>query len=80
MDDSLDGLVMVNPGIRKLAGHRVVVRTDIEKVKEAGKVTVVCGGGSGHEPGHAGTTSPSLIFNLLTSQSSSMEYQLKGRC
>ena len=58
VDDSLDGLVMVNPGIRKLAGHRVVVRADIKRVKEAGKVTVVCGGGSGHEPGHAGTTSP----------------------
>ncbi len=32
----------------------MVVRSDIEKVKAAGKVTLVSGGGSGHEPTHAG--------------------------
>ena len=37
-----------------LEGHRVVIRSDIEGVKKAGKVTLISGGGSGHEPAHAG--------------------------
>ena len=53
VDDSLQGLVALNPGLRILEGHRVIVRADIEEVK--GKVTLVSGGGSGHEPAHAGT-------------------------
>ena len=44
----------VNTGLRILAGHQVVIRADIEKVKAEGKVTLISGGGSGHEPAHAG--------------------------
>ena len=54
VEDSLKGLVCINPGLRLLDGHNVVVREDIEDVKDAGKVTLVSGGGSGHEPTHAG--------------------------
>ena len=54
VDENLEGLVAVNPGLRLIEGTRVVVREDIAQVKDAGRVTVLCGGGSGHEPGHAG--------------------------
>ena len=54
VEDCLQGLVGVNPGLRLLEGHNVVVRADIEDVRKAGKVTLVSGGGSGHEPTHAG--------------------------
>lgn len=54
VDEALEGLVIVNPGLRVLQGHRVVVRHDIEDVIKEGKVTLLCGGGSGHEPAHAG--------------------------
>ena len=54
VDDCLEGLVAVNPGLRRLKNHRVIVRADIEEVKAAGKVTLLSGGGSGHEPAHAG--------------------------
>ncbi len=54
VEECLQGLVMLNPGLRLLQGHNVVVRADIDDVKRAGKVTLVSGGGSGHEPTHAG--------------------------
>ena len=56
VSDSLEGFVAINTGLSILAGHQVVVRADIEKVKADGKVTLVSGGGSGHEPAHAGTS------------------------
>ena len=56
VDENLEGLVAVNPGLRLIKDTRVVVRADIEDVKKQGKVTLLCGGGSGHEPAHAGNT------------------------
>ena len=55
VDECIAGLVSLNPGLQQLDGHRVVVRADIDSVIRSGKVTVMCGGGSGHEPAHAGT-------------------------
>ncbi|KAJ8598554.1 hypothetical protein CTAYLR_001386 [Chrysophaeum taylorii] len=44
------------------AGVRVVVRRDYEvAVKQAGKVAVISGGGSGHEPAHAGFVGKGLL-------------------
>ena len=54
VDENLEGLVAINPGLRLIKDTRVVVRADIEDVKRQGKVTLLCGGGSGHEPAHAG--------------------------
>ena len=54
VDDNLDGYVAMNPGVRLLKGYRVVVRADFEELQKAGKVSVVSGGGSGHEPAFTG--------------------------
>jgi len=54
VDENLEGLVAVNPGLRLLEGQRVVVRADIDDHISQGKVSVLCGGGSGHEPAHGG--------------------------
>lgn len=51
---SLQGLVAVNAGLQLLEGHNIVIRSDIDAVKAQGKVTLISGGGSGHEPAHAG--------------------------
>ncbi|CAH1792414.1 unnamed protein product [Owenia fusiformis] len=61
VDENLEGLVMVNPGLRLVKGHRVIVRADIEEYKAAGKVGLISGGGSGHEPGHAGYVGPGML-------------------
>lgn len=54
VQESLEGLVAVHPGLCMLDGYSVVIREDIAAVKAAGKVTLLSGGGSGHEPSHAG--------------------------
>merc|ERR1712013_4679 len=50
VDEALEGLVMLHPGLRLLQDHRVVVREKVER----GKVALISGGGSGHEPFCAG--------------------------
>ncbi|XP_060584088.1 triokinase/FMN cyclase-like isoform X2 [Ruditapes philippinarum] len=61
VDENLEGLVTINPGLRLIKDSRVVVRADIESVKTAGKVALLCGGGSGHEPAHAGYVGSGML-------------------
>ena len=52
VDEMLDGMVAASPGqVRRLPDTQVMVRED---APADGKVGVVSGGGSGHEPTHAG--------------------------
>ena len=52
VDEMLDGMVTAHPEyVRRLDGQEVLVRED---APVDGKVGVVSGGGSGHEPTHAG--------------------------
>jgi len=61
VNDALDGLVAASGGrLARLDGDpgiRVVLRA----VPEPGTVAVVSGGGSGHEPAHAGFVGPGLL-------------------
>lgn len=53
--EAVDGLIKATPNITRLDGYpdvKVVVRSDWDK--NSGKVSVICGGGSGHEPSFAG--------------------------
>jgi dihydroxyacetone kinase len=61
VDESLAGLVASNPHLVLLEGHRVVVRSDVEEFKASGKVAVLCGGGSGHEPSHGGFVGKGML-------------------
>jgi dihydroxyacetone kinase len=55
VDEMVDGLVAAFPGLARLAGQTVVVRSDLaEGLKLNGRVALISGGGSGHEPAHAG--------------------------
>ncbi|WP_224269112.1 dihydroxyacetone kinase subunit DhaK [Haloprofundus salinisoli] len=52
VDEMLEGMVAAHPDrLRRLDGTKVLVRAD---APVDGKVGVVSGGGSGHEPAHAG--------------------------
>ncbi len=53
VEEMVEGLVAVYPGLRRLAGQTVLVRAEIHD-KTARQVAVISGGGSGHEPAHAG--------------------------
>ncbi|XP_032440069.1 triokinase/FMN cyclase isoform X2 [Xiphophorus hellerii] len=52
VDEALCGLVMASGGLALLKGHRVMLRSDLDSLK--GKVGLLSGGGSGHEPAHGG--------------------------
>lgn len=52
VDEALWGLVRASGGLSLLEGHRVVLRSDLHNLK--GKVALLSGGGSGHEPAHGG--------------------------
>src|SRR5262245_23819641 len=53
VEEMREGLVAVYPGLCRLPGHPVLVRSDLPDVP-ARPVAVISGGGSGHEPAHAG--------------------------
>lgn len=58
MEDLLEGLVLAHPEyIKRLENHHVVVRTN----KALDKVCLVSGGGSGHEPSHAGYVGEGML-------------------
>lgn len=50
--DALSGFVACNPDLQLLQGYRVALRSDLDSLK--GRVALLSGGGSGHEPAHAG--------------------------
>ncbi|HEY7211860.1 MAG TPA: dihydroxyacetone kinase subunit DhaL [Bryobacteraceae bacterium] len=51
--EMLDGFLALYPGLSRLAGHNVLVRSDCDEVRDR-QVAIISGGGSGHEPAHAG--------------------------
>lgn len=53
VEEMIEGLMTAYPGLRRLPGHTVVVRADLPAPSER-TVAVISGGGSGHEPAHAG--------------------------
>lgn len=59
VDESLLGLVRSSPGLSLLRGHRVVVRSDVHSLR--GKVGLLSGGGSGHEPAHGGFVGAGML-------------------
>ncbi|XP_054027945.1 triokinase/FMN cyclase [Dryobates pubescens] len=62
-DDSLAGLVACNPGLQLLRGHRVVLRSDLAAIR--GRVALLSGGGSGHEPAHAGYVGQGMLTGVV---------------
>ncbi|TNN40360.1 Triokinase/FMN cyclase [Liparis tanakae] len=59
VDEALCGLVRAGGGLSLLKGHRVVLRSDLENLR--GKVALLSGGGSGHEPAHGGYVGAGML-------------------
>ena len=53
VEEMLQGLQVLHPGSIRLSGHKVMLRSDAEQVRDR-QVAIISGGGSGHEPAHAG--------------------------
>ncbi|XP_053059062.1 triokinase/FMN cyclase isoform X2 [Acinonyx jubatus] len=62
-DDALAGLVACNPNLHLLQGHRVALRSDLDSLK--GRVALLSGGGSGHEPAHAGFVGKGMLTGVI---------------
>ncbi|KAG3284922.1 triokinase and FMN cyclase, transcript variant X1 [Ictidomys tridecemlineatus] len=62
-DDALAGLVACNPNLQLLQGHRVALRSDLDSLK--GRVALLSGGGSGHEPAHAGFIGKGMLTGVV---------------
>src|SRR4051794_25839940 len=53
VEEMIEGLVAVDPDLERLPGRAVLVRADAAEVRDR-QVALISGGGSGHEPAHAG--------------------------
>ncbi|WEK50472.1 MAG: dihydroxyacetone kinase subunit DhaL [Candidatus Kaistia colombiensis] len=61
VDEMIEGIVATSDRLAMLAGARVVVRSDFAALRDAGKVALISGGGSGHEPAHAGYVGQGML-------------------
>ncbi|MBM7117517.1 dihydroxyacetone kinase subunit DhaL [Archangium primigenium] len=59
--EMLEGLVSLHPGLALLEGEHVILRSDIPPEPAARPVAILSGGGSGHEPAHAGYVGPGML-------------------
>jgi dihydroxyacetone kinase len=60
VEEMLLGLSVLHPGSVRLSGHKVMLRKDAEQVREQ-QVAIISGGGSGHEPAHAGYVGAGML-------------------
>ncbi|KAI7856764.1 dihydroxyacetone kinase [Circinella umbellata] len=60
VSESIQGLCYANPHLRWIPSERVVCRADVESVAQ-NQVTLIAGGGSGHEPGFAGFVGEGML-------------------
>src|SRR5271165_7103445 len=78
VEEMLQGLAVLHPGSMRLPGHKVMIRADAEKVRGS-QVAVLSGGGSGHEPAHAGYVGSGMLSaavagEVFTSPSSDLVF------
>jgi dihydroxyacetone kinase len=59
--EMLEGLCDLHPGLALLEGEEVVLRADLPADPAQRPVAVLSGGGSGHEPAHAGYVGPGML-------------------
>jgi dihydroxyacetone kinase len=77
VEEMLQGLVVLHPGAARLPGHKVLAGLNaLASVRaDAEQVAIISGGGSGHEPAHAGyigagMLSAAVLGEVFTSPSS----------
>ncbi len=78
VSEMMDGLIASFPGLMRLPEHNVLLRSDIDAVRDS-QVALVSGGGSGHEPAHAGyigagMLSAAVLGEVFTSPSAGSVY------
>jgi dihydroxyacetone kinase len=67
VEEMVLGLAVLQPGCARLAGHKALVRADAAQVGEQ-QVAVLSGGGSGHEPAHAGYIGAGMLSAAIAGE------------
>lgn len=52
-EEMLEGLAVLSSGLARLAGHKVMFRSDADQIRDK-QIAIISGGGCGHEPAHSG--------------------------
>src|SRR5580698_9890974 len=60
VEEMLQGMIVLHPGLARLTGYKVIVRADAGQARDR-QVAVLSGGGSGHEPAHAGYVGEGML-------------------
>lgn len=60
VEEMTQGMLAAYPDLARVSGYTVLVRADAAAVRER-QVALVSGGGSGHEPAHAGYVGPGML-------------------
>jgi dihydroxyacetone kinase len=61
VDDMLEGVVLADDRRLLLEGENVVVRGDYQALMASGNVSIISGGGAGHEPAHGGYVGAGML-------------------
>jgi dihydroxyacetone kinase len=67
VEEMLQGLVVLHPGSVRLPGHKALIRADAKEVRER-QAAVISGGGSGHEPAHAGYIGAGMLSAAIAGE------------
>jgi triose/dihydroxyacetone kinase / FAD-AMP lyase (cyclizing) len=67
VEEMLQGVAILHPGIVRLPGHKVLIRADAAQVRDQ-QVAVLSGGGSGHEPAHAGYIGAGMLSAAIAGE------------
>jgi dihydroxyacetone kinase len=60
VEEMLEGLLVIHPELARLSGYNVILRADAGQARNS-EVALVSGGGSGHEPAHAGFVGAGML-------------------
>ena len=66
VEEMLQGLVVLHPGCVRLPEHKVLIRADAEQGRQ--QVALLSGGGSGHEPAHAGYIGAGMLSAAIAGE------------
>ncbi len=58
--EMLEGFLAFYPGLARLSHHNVLLRCNVDEVRER-QVALISGGGSGHEPAHGGYVGAGML-------------------
>src|SRR5215475_972978 len=67
VEEMLQGLSVLQPGSICLPGHKVMIRSDVEQIRDH-QIAIISGGGSGHEPAHAGYVGAGMLSAAVAGQ------------